>query len=323
MKIKDYSKGESVNAGCTYRVNGYLFTVNAVTSDGRMNIQVVDPRCQLQVLNDTTLDNLHRVLGLNDPNEPVRHEVFQEVLNWLQMGENVYLYGPAGTGKNVLAQQLADELGQPMFFMNKVTDVFDFKGSQNANGDYIPSAFYRAFTEGGLFFFDEFDASCENAITALNAALANKYFDFPVLGNVKAHKNFRVVAAGNTSGKGATAEYNGRNKLDDATLNRFAVVEMNYDPRIEERCAEGDSSILDYVRELRRAANQTMISLTLGYRNLTMLAKAKKFLTDEKALQQAVFKGMDTDEIRILHNEMIIYGNHYAEAMEKLARKGR
>lgn len=320
MKIIDYIKGTAITIGCSYRVNGFLFTVNALTSEGRMNVQVVDPKCQLQVLQDTTLENLHRILGLNDPNEPVRHEIFQDVLNWLQMGEHVYLYGPAGTGKNVLAKQLADELGLPMFFMNKVTDVFDFKGSPTADGGYIPSAFYRAFTEGGLFFFDEFDASSENAITALNAALANRYFDFPVHGNVEAHPNFRVVAAGNTSGKGASVEYNGRNKLDDATLNRFAVVQMDYDPRIEERCAEGDSEILEFVRDLRKSAKETMISVTCGYRNITMLAKAKKFLTEEKALQQAVFKGIEKDELQILINRMECFGNRYMKALYKIIR---
>lgn len=319
MKIQEYHKDSAnLSAGRMYSCNGRIISIDAVLENGRYNIRVAEATGKVTTLTETTLENLNSFLGLNDPNEPVRHEIFQDVLEWLQLGEHVYLYGPAGTGKNVLAKQLADELGLQMFFMNKVTDVFDFKGTPTVDGGYIPSAFYRAFTEGGLFFFDEFDASCENAIIALNAALANRYFDFPVHGNVEAHPNFRVVAAGNTAGKGASVEHNGRNKLDEATLNRFAVVKMDYDPRIEERCAEGDREILEFVRELRTAAEKSMVSLTLGYRNITMLAKAKKFLTAEKALQQAVFKGMEKDELRMLQGANDFTYNRYSAAFNNL-----
>lgn len=39
-------------------------------------------------------------------------------------------------------------------------------------------------------------------LVILNAAIANRYFDFPT-GKVTAHKNFRLIAAGNTTGTGS------------------------------------------------------------------------------------------------------------------------
>ena len=35
------------------------------------------------------------------------------------------------------------------------------------------------------------------------------------------HKDCYVIACGNTDGSGETLEYNGRNKIDDAFMNRF------------------------------------------------------------------------------------------------------
>jgi cobaltochelatase CobS len=61
-------------------------------------------------------------------------------------------------------------------------------------------------------------------------------FDFPDR-NVRAHPNFRCIAAANTWGKGATMDYVGRNALDAATMDRFAMLEMRYDASLERRMA--------------------------------------------------------------------------------------
>jgi hypothetical protein len=46
-----------------------------------------------------------------------------------------------------------------------------------------------------------------------------------------------VCAAANTYGTGADALYVGRNQLDAATLDRFYVVEMDYDRKLEAKLA--------------------------------------------------------------------------------------
>lgn len=71
------------------------------------------------------------------------------------------------------------------------------------------------------------DASAPEVLIHLNAALANGYFDFPN-GKVYAHEDFRVVGAGNTTGQGADAQYTGRTQLDASSLDRFKLVEVNY-----------------------------------------------------------------------------------------------
>ena len=82
--------------------------------------------------------------------EPVAHAVAHDV--------PVYLYGPAGSGKNVLVEQVARMLDLDFHFMGCVTDEFKLAGFADAAGTYHETEFYRAFKYGGIFFLDEFDA---------------------------------------------------------------------------------------------------------------------------------------------------------------------
>jgi hypothetical protein len=93
-------------------------------------------------------------------------------------------------------------------------------------------AFRKAFEHGGLFLFGETDGSMPGALLAFNTALANDWMDFPD-GVVRKHPNFRVVADANTFGTGADRLYVGRNQLDAASLDRYAVIEWTYDEALE------------------------------------------------------------------------------------------
>ena len=155
----------------------------------------------------------------------VQHEKFETVLKFVANNEPVFLTGAAGSGKNVLCKQVAQALGLDFYFTNAVTQEYKLTGFTDANGNYQPTQFYKAFTQGGVFMLDEMDASIPEVLIILNAAIANRYFDFPApIGYVEAHPNFRVIAAGNTTGNGADFEYVGRNQLDAASLDRFAVI---------------------------------------------------------------------------------------------------
>jgi MoxR-like ATPase len=98
--------------------------------------------------------------------------------------------------KNVICKQVAEALKLEFYFSNAVTQEFRLTGFVDANGRYQDTQFFHAFTEGGIFFLDEMDASIPEVLVILNAAIANRYFDFPGHGRVQAHENFRVIAAG-------------------------------------------------------------------------------------------------------------------------------
>lgn len=235
----------------------------------------------------------------------VVHEKFDTVLKFVANDEPVFLTGPAGSGKNFMCKQIAEALGLNFYFSNAVTQEYKLTGFTDAMGNYQETQFYKAFTEGGLFMLDEIDASIPEVLVILNAAIANRYFDFPApIGYKKAHPDFRVVAAGNTTGHGADYEYVGRNQLDGASLDRFAVVEIGYSPAIENDKALGNQKLVDFCREFRKAAKKVGVSIIVSYRAISRLAKMVQIMDLDEALKTCLIKDLEKDDLNIITNEL-------------------
>lgn len=249
--------------------------------------------------------------------EGLTHPKFERVLKYVANHHNVYLYGPAGSGKNVICEQVAQALGVPFYYQNTIITKFDVTGYKNAAGEFEETEFYKAWTQGGVFMLDEADNACAEALVTLNAALANGYYSFPGIGRVECSPNFYCVAAGNTNGQGATDEYCGRYKMDESSRDRFAFVDIDYDPEIEEGICNGHADVLDFVRELRGICKTQRISLICGYRaikNLTM------FYEDDAAaiIDDFILKGAEKDTVREIARRLT-GDNKYCEAFRKLA----
>lgn len=235
----------------------------------------------------------------------IQHDKFETVLKFVANDEPVYLSGPAGSGKNVICKQVAEALGLNFYFTNSVTQEYQLKGFTDAMGNYQPTQFYKAFTEGGLFMLDEMDASIPETLIILNAAIANRYFDFPApIGYVQAHPNFRVVAAGNTVGHGADYEYVGRSQLDAASLDRFALVEVDYSEQIENSVAGGDRELVKFCRNFRKSAQRSGVNVIVSYRGIGRLAKMSQVLTIEDALRTCLLKGLEKDSVNMIIGNM-------------------
>lgn len=249
--------------------------------------------------------------------EGLTHPKFERVLKYVANHHNVYLYGPAGSGKNVICEQVAKALGVPFYYQNTIITKFDVTGYKNAAGEFEETEFYKAWTQGGVFMLDEADNACAEALVTLNAALANGYYSFPGIGRVECSPNFYCVAAGNTNGQGATDEYCGRYKMDESSRDRFAFVDIDYNPEIEEGICNGHADVLDFVRELRGICKTQRISLICGYRaikNLTM------FYEDDAAaiIDDFILKGAEKDTVREIARRLN-GDNKYCEAFRKLA----
>lgn len=250
----------------------------------------------------------------------ILHDKFDTVLKFVANDEPVFLTGPAGSGKNVLCKQVAKALGLNFYFTNAVTQEYKLTGFTDAMGNYQPTQFYKAFTEGGLFMLDEMDASIPEVLVILNAAIANRYFDFPApVGYVEAHPDFRVIAAGNTVGTGASYEYVGRNQLDAASLNRFAVVKIGYSEAIENGVAGGNMELANFCREFRKAALEAGQSVVVSYRDIGRLAKMTQILSLDEALETCLIKGIEKDDLNIIARALP--EGDYRTAVRKIVRR--
>lgn len=241
---------------------------------------------------------------------------FDTALKLVEADIPVFLSGPAGCGKNVMCKQIAEALGLEFYFSNAVTDEYKMTGFIDANGHYNETQFFEAFTKGGLFMLDEIDASSPEVLVLLNAAIANKYFNFPT-GRYEAHENFRLVAAGNTYGTGADSEYTGRYQLDASSLDRFAILDVNYDKAIEENLAGGDKELLKFVWSFRESVKKANINFTISYRAIERLNKMSKMFDTETAVKLAILRGMEKEDAKIVVNNMYC-NNKYADALKAL-----
>ena len=181
---------------------------------------------------------------------------------------NILLVGPAGTSKSTAAKQVAKALNLSFYPMSAIDSKFELFGFIDANGKAVETAFKQAWRDGGVFCFDELSASSAQAFTAFNGCLANGIAPFPD-GAIERHPDCVIIAGDNVFGA-PTAEYNGRNKMDAASMDRFVMVEWGIDPVLERTIAQNDSWV-DLVQSIRQAVQDK------GIRGITITPRASVY----------------------------------------------
>jgi len=230
------------------------------------------------------------------------HKDFETIAAAMQCG-HVMIVGPAGSGKTTLCEQLAELMGLSFYFNGSIQQEYKLIGFKDANGKYHSTPFRQAFENGGLYLFDEIDASHPNTMSAFNAALANGIMDFPDK-TVRAHKDFKVIAAANTFGTGRDRLYVGRNQLDAATLDRFINITLDYDTELEATLTD-NGAWCEYVQAFRAEVNKQSIRHVVSTR--AIIAGAKLLAAGMKPQQVkeiSLAKGMASDIFKRIENAL-------------------
>lgn len=170
---------------------------------------------------------------------PMAHDTLPTLVKLVQTRNtagqrlNVYLHGPAGSGKSTAAYQAAESLGLRFGYMslNLMTPDSRALGFIHAGGSYVPTEFFKFYTEGGVFCFDEIDNASASFVTTLNSALENGHGSFPH-GIFPRHPDFVCVCTANTIGRGGDIFYPERRALDGAFLERFVFLRWEYDTKL-------------------------------------------------------------------------------------------
>lgn len=231
------------------------------------------------------------------------HEKFEQILSQVALDEPIMLVGPAGSGKNVAISQVAEALSLHMYYTNNASNEFKLTGFIDAGGNYQDTEFYKAFKNGGVFFLDEIDNSDPSSLIVINSALANGYMAFPHE-TIDRHKDFRMIAAANTWGKGADLQYVGRNILDAATLDRFDTIFFDYDEKLE-RALFPDKAVLEFMWAFRRAVQGSRIPHIVSTRTIGKVYKKEiNHLPIENILTSNVIKELNQDDINMILGNM-------------------
>mgnify|MGYP003672520801 CR=1 FL=1 len=236
----------------------------------------------------------------------IAHEAFPQILKAVQCNLNAMLIGPAGSGKTTVAEQIAKALRIPFRFTGAVDSPYKLTGFMDANGKVVRTAFRETYENGGLFLFDEVDASSAGAMMAFNAALANGRSDFPD-GVIERHKDFRCIAASNTFGRGADRIYVGRNALDGATLDRFVVVDFDYDEALEAALTGED--MVDWVHRvqaIRKAIFKLKLRFVVSPRASIFGSRLLRAGMPKKMVEEmVVWKGMEKEARAKINAEIV------------------
>ena len=227
----------------------------------------------------------------------VQHRQFPLLLKAVSAGVPVWLAGPSGSGKTTAAQAVAKALDAKFYYTGAVGDAYALMGYRDVNGNYVRTAFRDAYENGGVFLWDEVDASDPNALLAFNAALANGHAAFPD-GIIAKHPDCHMIAAANTWGAGATHEYVGRLRLDAAFLKRFAFISWDYDSDLETATApnpDWTSRVQQVRRIVKELGLRVLVTPRESYLGAQLLAAGIERADVES---MTIFSGMTAEQIR-------------------------
>ena len=240
---------------------------------------------------------------------------FEEILYLAAARENILLVGASGGGKTFTCSKLAQALGLPFGFISVTAGMSE----SHLNGKflpigvggqflYVPPLFIEMYENGGLFLLDEIDGADSNTLLILNAAIANGSMSVPNRHEkpiAKKHKDFILIAAGNTYGSGANRMYVGRQQLDASTLDRFSSVIMGYSENIEKTLASQE--ILDEFYPVRKAVKKLGLRRLVSTRFIERIEKLKSFYNTPKKRFEFLTVLWSKDDIAAVKAEMIKY----------------
>lgn len=242
------------------------------TTEERLNDHIFNVAFELKKLCTPQIEKVYIT-----PNVPegakvgTTHKQFDTLLKYVVAGRqvkmSVWITGGAGGGKTHAAEQVSQALNVQFASLSlcaQTTQSAIF-GYLNANGKYIGTTFRECYENGGVFCMDEIDNGNSNILAALNSALANGHASFPDA-NIKMHDQFYLIATANTTGNGATKAYVGRNQIDKSTIDRFIMLDWQYDEEIEKLISCNNMQVLSRVKELRSAANKNNLTCVISPR---------------------------------------------------------
>ena len=274
-----------------------------------------------------------------DPDYVFRPDLLRDLLGWWRMSYDGILpedgfmaYGPKGSGKTSLINQVAAHLNIPVLELtgHGRLECSDLIGSNTVIGGDIMFAdgpFTIAARIGGWVLVNETDAIDPSQQIGLNSLAERRPFLIPETGErVVPDEYFRFIATGNTNlGGDQTGLFAGTQQQNSAFADRFFMTEIGYpEPALEDAILKKLApAITDDVRgkmiefanmirklfngeEVKGMSNAGSLEITMSTRTLVRWAKLTWFFQAVPvpiayALDRALGFQADVDTRTVLH----------------------
>jgi MoxR-like ATPase len=254
-------------------------------------------------------------------------------------GQNVLLYGPAGTGKTTAAMQYAARTGRPFMRIafDRTTEPADLKGgrypSESGGIEWHDGNLTRAFRVPGMvLLLDEPTLLRSGSLAVLQTALDTRRLVLDTGEVVHAAPDLFVITADNTDMTGdATGRYIDTAPVNLAFSDRFAWrVAVDYLPEAKEIDAiakrtglhrEATKLMVEYATKTRNEANGGTLTAPVTTRRLIAWANGVQGGFESKyAFKISVLQGSDaadSEKLRELERATLETGHKTIDAIRE------
>ena len=152
-------------------------------------------------------------------------EIWEQAAQALLCGKNLLLAGAKATGKNMLAENLAEVFGRPSW---NVSFHINMDASYMIGADtfregqvvFRPGPVYESAAQGGFCILDEINMARNEALAVLHSVLDfRRVINVPGYSRISVHEAARFIATMNYG-------YAGTRDLNEALTSRFMVINM-------------------------------------------------------------------------------------------------
>lgn len=237
--------------------------------------------------------------------------------------KNIMLVGPKGIGKTRMVLELSKKVfGKEPYAITSPQQPHELTGYADATGNEVKSNFTKGYDQPGIILIDELDRSEESTLIKLNSALGNKYTDTPIRGLIRQNPQCTIIATANTSGTGATNDYNTARQLDASTRDRFYFILMKWDHEVAMDVANGDESLVRGLEDWNNACDKMeYTSGQVSYRTIIDIQDAMKYfgVTFDDAVRSALIRfAIEKSDLQSIYNNMESKNGKVAKAIKRI-----
>mgnify|MGYP000714902533 FL=1 len=92
--------------------------------------------------------------------------------------------------------------------------------------------------------------------------------------------------------------------LDASTLDRFAMVRVDYNRKTELSISNGDEELVDFIDSFRKQTEENGLMFVASYRSIKRIVSMRGVLPLKQVMKECFLKAMGEDDLKNILNNM-------------------